>query len=259
MRLRCMVVFVLVWAPWAYAVQAQDDALCHDATRAAELATGVPNQLLTAISRVESGRYDPTTGRTEAWPWTINVEGTGHVYDTKVAAMAAVASFQAQGARSIDVGCMQINLKQHPDAFASLADAFDPATNANYAARFLTELFGATGSWPHAAAAYHSQTPEIGRDYQNQVLAIWAEGDGPAGPRKPGRTPRPAQAAPSGSLFASAPSGGASPPFGGTPAAFVAQRYGPKPAVLMTAGRDLMAYRSRPIALAARIVPLARY
>ena len=182
--------------------------------------------------------------------------GVGHVYDTKQAAVEAVASFQAQGARSIDVGCMQINLKQHPDAFASLSDAFDPAMNANFAARFLTELFATTGSWPHAAAAYHSQTPEIGRNYQEQVLQIWAEGDGPSA-RKPGRA-RPAPAAPSASLFASGPSGGASP-FGGSPA-LSAQRYGPRPTILaMGTGRDLTAYRSRPIALASRLVRLARY
>ena len=258
MRTCFLLIAALLWIwAWAATAHAANESACRDATRSAERATGVPDQLLTAISRVESGRFDPQTGRTEAWPWTINVEGVGHVYDTEAAAIAAVASFQAQGARSIDVGCMQINLKQHPDAFASLADAFDPTTNANFAAHFLTELFGTTGSWPHAAAAYHSQTPDIGRDYQNQVLQIWAEGDGPSAPRKVGR-PRPAQAAPSASLFASVPSGGASP-FGGTPSAFVAQRYGPKPAVLMASGRDLTAYRSRPIALAARIVPLARY
>ena len=31
--------------------------------------------------------------------------------------------------RSVDVGVMGINLRAHPDAFATLADAFDPAVN----------------------------------------------------------------------------------------------------------------------------------
>ena len=176
-----------------------DGALCHAATEEAERGSGVPNQLLTAISRVETGLADPVTGRREAWPWSINVEGAGHTYASKEEAVAAVHQFQLAGARSIDVGCMQVNLLQHPDAFASLEAAFDPGTNARYGARFLTELFGQTGSWPHAVAAYHSQTPGIGESYQWQVLQAWADGDAPA-PR-----PRTARMG-SGALASSSPS-----------------------------------------------------
>ncbi len=233
-----------------------DRVLCHMATVAAERATGVPDQLLTAISRVESGRVDAATGRSDAWPWTINVEGTGHFYESKDAAMAAVVAFRAQGARSIDVGCMQINLKQHPEAFASLDDAFDPPTNAMFRARFLRGLFEQTGSWPHAAAAYHSLTPEVGRDYQNQVLQMWARGDTPQDPGggkedKSHGTPGPNA---SGSLFTSTGSTGGSP-FGGAPSTFVATRYGPRPTLLQTTqGRGLAEYRNRPIALASRMI-----
>ncbi len=224
------------------------------ATTAAERATGVPDQLLTAISRVESGRVDPESGRLEAWPWTIDVEGTGHFYETKDAAMAAVASFQARGARSIDVGCLQINLKQHPEAFASLQEAFDPTANAMFAARFLTSLFGLTGSWPHAAAAYHSQTPEVGHDYQNQVLAMWAVGDGPAA-RRGQENAAPATHSPApGSLFAG---GGVAAPFG-TPTTFSVTRYDPRSATV-AAGRSLSDYRGRPIAIASRLVLAQKY
>ncbi len=149
--------------------------LCQEATAAAENGTGVPNQLLGAISRVETGRYDPAAGGVRAWPWTINAQGVGHFYDSKEEAVAAARAFQAQGIRSIDVGCMQINLMYHPDGFASLEQAFDPHANALFAARFLTDLFHQTGSWPHAAAAYHSQTPDLGIDYQRKVLEAWAE------------------------------------------------------------------------------------
>ncbi len=233
--------------------QSTDRVLCHMATVAAERATGVPDQLLTAISRVESGRTDPATGRQDAWPWTINVEGAGHVYRTKQEAMAAVAGFQGQGIRSIDVGCLQINLKQHPEAFASLSDAFDPTTNAMFAARFLRSLFEQTGSWPHAAAAYHSLTPEVGRDYQNQVLAMWAQGDGPVpsseNHEQADRRPRPPRD------VATASSGTTGSPFGETPSTFVAARYNPRPAILSSGmGRGLADYRGRPIALASRMM-----
>jgi hypothetical protein len=68
---------------------------------------------------------------------------------------------------------MQINLQNHPAAFASLDEAFDPAANTAYAARFLRALYVQTGSWPAAAAAYHSQTPGIGEPYRDRVMAIW--------------------------------------------------------------------------------------
>lgn len=148
--------------------------LCRPAIRGAEARAGIPPMLLAAIGRVESGRRGDD-GRVSPWPWTINAEGEGHFYDTKAEAIAAVRALQAQGVRSIDVGCMQVNLMHHPDAFASLDQAFDPAANAAYAARFLTELHGQFASWPKAAAAYHSQTPALGDDYAKQVLAAWPE------------------------------------------------------------------------------------
>ncbi|MGI4798709.1 MAG: transglycosylase SLT domain-containing protein [Janthinobacterium lividum] len=152
-----------------------DAILCQQATASAERSTGVPDQLLGAISRVETGRYDADARGVRAWPWTINAEGQGHYYESKAAAIQAARSFQAAGIRSIDVGCLQINLMYHPDGFASLEQAFDPDSNAAYAANFLTDLFHQTGSWPHAAAAYHSQTPDLGIDYQRKVLEAWAE------------------------------------------------------------------------------------
>ena len=96
------------------------------------------------------------------------------MFDTKAEAIAAVNGHRACGARSIDVGCMQVNLMHHPDAFASLDEAFDPDANARIAAQFLQQLLAQTGSWPLAVAGYHSLTPEIGGDYAKKVLAIWA-------------------------------------------------------------------------------------
>ncbi|MEJ1978807.1 MAG: transglycosylase SLT domain-containing protein [Acetobacteraceae bacterium] len=143
-------------------------ALCRSAILAAERATRVPDRLLDAIAVVESGRRDPVSGAVYPWPWTINAEGVGHFYESKAEAIAAAQAFQANGVRSIDVGCMQVNLMHHPDAFASLDQAFDPMANAAYAARFLTQLFSQTNAWPLAAAAYHSFTPDLGAEYAPQ-------------------------------------------------------------------------------------------
>ena len=82
---------------------------------------------------------------------------------------------QARGVQSIDVGCMQVNLMHHPAAFASLEQAFDPAANAAYAARFLTALYADTRDWTRATAFYHSQTPERGELYQKRVAAVWPQ------------------------------------------------------------------------------------
>ena len=148
-------------------------ALCRSAITSAERAFGIPDRLMQAIGVVESGRTDERGGVT-AWPWTLNVEGVGYVFDTKQDAIAAINAHRARGARSIDVGCMQVNLLHHGDAFSSLEQALDPVANARYAAEFLLKLLAQTGSWPRAAAGYHSLTPDIGADYARKVLTVWA-------------------------------------------------------------------------------------
>ena len=149
--------------------------LCRAAIAGAERGQAIPAHLMVAIGRVESGRRDDATGVQHPWPWTINAEGQGFYFDTKAQAVAAVRAMQARGVKSIDVGCMQVNLMHHPDAFPNLDQAFDPAANATYAARYLRELFVQTGSWPKATAAYHSATPERGTPYQQKVAAVWPE------------------------------------------------------------------------------------
>lgn len=143
---------------------------CETAIAGAEAVAHLPPHLLGAIASVESGKPDDK-GAVRPWPWTINVEGRGQFFATKVDAIAAVRALQASGMRSVDVGCMQVNLMHHPNAFASLDEAFDPGANARYAARFLNALYSISGSWVQATTAYHSQTPAIGADYQRRVMA----------------------------------------------------------------------------------------
>ena len=148
--------------------------MCRRAVDAAGRAAGVPDHLMSAIARIESGRRSPD-GSVNPWPWSINAEGVDHVYDTREAAVAGVRAFQANGMRSIDVGCMQVNLLHHPTAFATLEQGFEPAINAAYAAGFLMQLFQKTGNWPKAVANYHSSTPELGDAYQRKVMAVLGE------------------------------------------------------------------------------------
>ena len=161
------------------------EAACRQAIMAAERAHGIPSHLLAAIARVESGRRDVASGAFNPWPWTINVDGQGSFYDNKTQAVAAALSMRPHVATSIDVGCMQISLTFHPGAFPDMGQAFDPVSNADYGARFLSQLFDKTNSWPKAVELYHSATPEIGQEYGQRVYAALPEEQRLAGLTQP--------------------------------------------------------------------------
>ena len=176
---RCLSALLLLWSFCDAGLAApgvpRSPALCDSAVAAAEDSLRLPQHLLQAIAEVESGRPDPASGRLQPWPWTINADGVGAFFANKAEAIAAVQALQARGVRSIDVGCMQVNLMFHPAAFASLEEAFDPRANAWYAAHFLNALYAGNRDWSYAIAAYHSQTPDIGADYRRRVLALWQD------------------------------------------------------------------------------------
>jgi hypothetical protein len=215
-------------------------SVCRPALVAAEARHGIPNGLLQAIGVVESGRRDAATGVRQPWPWTINAEGEPHVFDTKEQAVAWVRQAQGRGMQSIDIGCAQVNLMHHPDAFTSLEQAFDPMANADYAARFLRQLRDTAvgGNWMTAVGFYHSQTPELAEAYRQQVQAVTANGtaSGTASVR-----PGPAAAsAASGEPHAVAKS---------ETGRLLAQPSG-------TVGRGLDAYRAAPIQIATTLHPV---
>lgn len=160
------------------------DQLCTRAIDAAKRSAPLPPRLLEAIAQVESGRLDPASGHSRPWPWTINANGTGYYFGSAADAVAFVKSLQDKGVRSIDVGCMQVNLLSHPDAFASLEDAFDPHANVQYAIRFLMSLYREVGNWPSAVGLYHSANPVLSATYRARIL-----GDAPSGAPIPPRPP----------------------------------------------------------------------
>jgi hypothetical protein len=147
--------------------------VCAERIQDEERRFGIPPRLLSAISLVESGRYSKEHKASFAWPWTVNAEGKGRFLASKAEAIATVRELQQRGVRSIDVGCMQINLYHHADAFDSLEEAFDPGANVAYAAAFLAMLFEETGSWNGAAGRYHSANPEHGEPYLARVVGVW--------------------------------------------------------------------------------------
>ena len=134
-------------------VQARS-ATCEEAIERVERLVGIPTGLLLAVGRVESGLS--TGAEPRVWAWTINAEGRPMRFGTQRYAVGAVRKLLADGVRSIDIGCVQINLKHHPDAFDTLEDAFDPDLNVAYGARFLLSLYARTGSWDEAVGRYHA-------------------------------------------------------------------------------------------------------
>lgn len=141
--------------------------ICTAAARNAALQTGVPENLLVAITITETRQSG------SAWPWSINRSGEGNWYPDRPAAEVAARSFVDAG-DSIDVGCFQLNTRWHGHAFASVEAMLDPDANALHAAGFLRDLYAETGGWAAAVAAYHSRDPDRGEAYLLRVGEVLA-------------------------------------------------------------------------------------
>lgn len=146
---------------------------CSGALAQAEKSHGIPDGLLAAVALAESGRWDADKAAIIAWPWTVTNGKNSQYLPSAEAAIAAVETLRRQGETNIDVGCMQVNLSYHPDAFASLAEAFDPAANVAYGARFLRDLHQESRSWSQAVRHYHSRTRTLSRPYLKRVFRLW--------------------------------------------------------------------------------------
>ncbi|MBQ9271179.1 MAG: transglycosylase SLT domain-containing protein [Alphaproteobacteria bacterium] len=147
-----------------------DSSLCMAAAEKASADYGVNLSLLQTISAVESGQWSATHNVYMAWPWTVNAKGKGYYFATKEEAIAAAKKFIAQGITSIDVGCMQVNMKYHGKAFTSIEEAMDPENNMNYSAKFLRSLYKRNGkNWKAAAKKYHSGNPKEGLRYTQRL------------------------------------------------------------------------------------------
>lgn len=144
-----------------------EGGICIREILKAQLRHGIPGNLLLGIGLQEAGVM--RDGELTVWPWAVNAAGEGRTFEGREGALDWIAERRAAGIDSIDVGCMQINMRWHPEAFASTAQGFDPARNVEYAAQFLTDLHEQTGDWKSAAGSYHSFTPEKQEVYLEQL------------------------------------------------------------------------------------------
>lgn len=148
--------------------------ICEPLAHAAAQRHDVPGRLMLAIARTESGRSSAGAGY-GAWPWTLNIEGKAHYFDSAEHALARLEQAIAAGKTNVDVGCMQINYRWHGAEFSSLHAMLDPATNTDYAARLLAQLHRQKGSWADATQNYHSAKPARGLAYLQRVQAHMAK------------------------------------------------------------------------------------
>ena len=152
--------------------------LCDDAARSAARDSATPLAVLLAITRVETGRG--AGGEVHPWPWTINHAGVGQWFETADKAALAAEIALADGTGNLDIGCFQLNHRWHGSNFASLDQMLDPASNARYAAAFLSDLYAETGSWSAAVATYHSRSAGPAARYLSKIETVLASLDPPS-------------------------------------------------------------------------------
>lgn len=154
-RARLAILFLLCCPGLAFGALPGAD-VCEWAAGQAARETGVPLDILGALTLTETGRR--IEGSVRPWAWSANAEGEGTWFDDPQSAVAFAQDRVAQGRTNLDIGCFQLNYRWHGDGFASVAQMFDPLENARYAARFVRQLYAETGDWRAAAGAFHSRT-----------------------------------------------------------------------------------------------------
>lgn len=110
----------------------------------------IPLGILYAVGLTETGR------RGSLYPYALNIDGRASFPATIDEAIAQVDQAARNGAKSIDLGCMQINRHYHGANFRSVRDMFDPKANVDYAAQFLKQLRARERTWTLAAARYNA-------------------------------------------------------------------------------------------------------
>lgn len=144
--------FLAAWlCSGLFAAQAvRADNLCEREMHRASSKYNIPIGILYAVGLTETGRKESLQ------PYAMNIEGKAVFMPSAAAALAKFNEAQGQGAKLIDLGCMQINHYFHASVFPSVGAMLDPASNVDYAARFLKQLRAREGNWTMAVARYHA-------------------------------------------------------------------------------------------------------
>ena len=145
--------------------------------RKIEREENMPRNILVAIATVES-----------AWkPWAVYAKRKSHFFKTKAQALSFIAKLRKQGVRNINVGFMQINLRDHINEFKSISAALEPEQNIRFAVKLLKWLKTRLGSWQMAVRYYNTSHDKYNIKYWNKVSKQWVKyckQDGVAFPAK---------------------------------------------------------------------------
>ena len=129
-------------------------AFSADVFLRASAATGIPVELLLAISHVESGFQ----------PHAINMSGQAYFPSSRNEALRLLRR------SGNDIGLMQVNRGYWGDKFGlSKAELLDPQFNVMVGAKILEHCVRVNGSWWKGIAIYHSPRDGRQREYVKKV------------------------------------------------------------------------------------------
>ncbi len=122
----------------------------------ASAVTGIPVELLLAISHVESGFH----------PHAINMSGQSFFPSSRKEALRLLG----RSSDSVDIGLMQVNWSHWGDKFGlSKSELLDPQLNVLVGAKILEHCIRVSGSWSQGVGLYHSPESFRQRAYVEKV------------------------------------------------------------------------------------------
>jgi soluble lytic murein transglycosylase-like protein len=123
----------------------------------AAAATGVPVEMLLAVSHVESGFH----------PHAINISGESFLPSSHNEALRLLL----RSRNNVDIGLMQVNWGYWGDKFGlSKSDLLDPQLNVLVGAKILEHCIRVSGNWWKGVGLYHSSENLRQRAYIEKVL-----------------------------------------------------------------------------------------
>jgi len=132
----------------------------------------IPPMLLYAIACQEATRR----GYAHPWPWTANIAGKAHYFDSRTALHDALKEVLDKGHKNFDVGLMEINWGYNARYFdGDLWVATDPYQNIDAGAQHLRSLKDKHGTFEVAVGIYHAGEPNTlkrrqrGSNYRERV------------------------------------------------------------------------------------------
>ena len=128
-------------------------------------------EIVYSIALTESGKMLENKSF-RPWPWTLNVDSEGKVYDSQTDMCKALGEYLSAGIMQIDIGLMQINWNVHQHRFGSYQQACDPYANLKVGISILKEYSDEKKGLWKGVGRYHSGTKERAEAYQARVAHV---------------------------------------------------------------------------------------